>query len=201
MDNRTIAEIKRKNNVHGPIFRKHGFSWRLKFRPEFSEGPGNYIGFLDLLSYPRPISSVDAAIDSLAAAIETVQKQMISIQNQMDEDKKENKDDVQYQIDGIKMTLQELTVKSDVAEEDKEEALFKKWVVNTLKYQEYYELFVENGVDTLNVAKLLTKRELKAIGINKIGHQLKIMDEIQALKRNEINHRHRHINNRWKKAL
>ena len=69
-------------------------------------------------------------------------------------------------------------------EDNTEEGIFKKWVVNTLKYPEYYELFVENGVDTLNVAKLLTKSELKMIGINKIGHQLKIMEGIQALNQN-----------------
>ena len=76
-------------------------------------------------------------------------------------------------------------VVTDVIEDNTEEGIFKKWVQNTLRYPEYYDLFVENGVDTLNVAKLLTKSELKMIGINNIGHLVKIMEGIQALNQNE----------------
>merc|ERR1719295_1303170 len=116
--------------------------------------------------------------------MEMMQNTMRMIQNRMDEEEKENDNNLQQQIDEIKETLKRMTVKMSVNEEDTEEAVFKKWVVDTLKYPEYYELFIENGVETLNVAKLLTKSELKAIGINKIGHQLKIMEGIQALKQN-----------------
>merc|ERR1719295_1920265 len=117
--------------------------------------------------------------------MEMMQNTMRMIQNRMDEEEKENDNNLQQQIDDMKETLKRMTVKMSVNEENTEEAVFKKWVVDTLKYPEYFELFVENGVDTLNVAKLLTKSELKMIGINKIGHQLKIMEGIQALKQNE----------------
>merc|ERR1712113_733335 len=100
----------------------------------------------------------------------------------MDEDEKEDDNTLRQEMNEMKETLKRMTVKMSVNEENTEEAIFKKWVVDTLKYPEYFDLFIENGVDTLNVAKLLTKNELKAIGINKIGHQLKIMDAIQALK-------------------
>ena len=133
----------------------------------------------------QSLKSLTVRVDSLTAAMEAIQKQMISMQTRMDEEQKENTNDVQQQIDEMKASLQKLIMKSDVIDDNTEEAVFKKWIVNTLKYPEYYELFVENGVDTLNVAKLVTKSELKAIGINKIGHQLKIMEGIQALKQNE----------------
>ena len=137
------------------------------------------------LKLAESLQSLIVGMDSLTAAMESVQNKVIALETRMDEEEKGNVNDLQQQIDDMKASLQKLTVKSDVIEENTEEAIFKKWVVNTLKYPEYYELFVENGVDTLNVAKLLTKSELKAIGINKIGHQLKIMEEIQAYKQNE----------------
>jgi len=121
------------------------------------------------------IQELNVKVDSLTEAVEM-------IQNRMDEEEKENDNNLQQQIDEMKETLKRMTVKMSVNEENTEEAVFKKWVVDTLKYPEYYELFIENGVETLNVAKLLTKSELKAIGINKIGHQLQIMEEITALK-------------------
>ena len=271
-DEKTIAKLRKKQEIVGPMFRMHDFLWQLSFKVDFNDVANNPVMMLNLVSLPPKVKKITAAytmffddldvrytksnafendgdkfawaqgqcdtedvmklssfafgvelqlaavynhedqdivdqyiansgksaipptapssnimeslqaltarVDSLAAAVE-------AIQIRLGEEEKENTNDLQQQIDEIKATLQKLTVKSDVIEDNTEEAIFKKWVVNTLKYPEYYELFVENGVDTLNVAKLLTKSELKAIGINKSGHQLKIMECIQALKQSE----------------
>ena len=54
---------------------------------------------------------------------------------------------------------------------------------NTLDYAQFYELFVENGAETLRMAKLLTKSELEEIGMDNIGQWLKIMEGVQSLKK------------------
>lgn len=138
----------------------------------------------------KSLRSLTVRLDSLTVAMDTMQKQMVIMQTRLDEEEKENSNDVKQQIDDIKSTVQQLVRGSHIVQmntEVTEEALFRKWVVNTLNYPEYYELFVENGVETINVAKLLTKSELRMIGINKIGHQLKIMQSIEALKQKQDN--------------
>eukprot|EP01084_Bolivina_argentea_P079842 144729_1 len=60
---------------------------------------------------------------------------------------------------------------------------FKKWLSETVHLSEYYQLFVANAVDTLDIVKLVSFDGLKhEIGIYKYGHLLKIFQEIQKLK-------------------
>lgn len=65
---------------------------------------------------------------------------------------------------------------------DPERQKLKKWLTDKVKLPEYFELFVENGVEDLATAALLTVDALKGVGMDKIGHQLKMMNHIGALK-------------------
>eukprot|EP01084_Bolivina_argentea_P001927 3564_1 len=49
----------------------------------------------------------------------------------------------------------------------------------------YYQLFIDNGYDTMDIVKLLSEHKLKKIGITKQGHIDKIVKEIDIL-RNKI---------------
>jgi len=125
--------------------------------------------------FGQTIQTLTARVDSLTAAVE-------EIRNRLDEEQKDNDHALQQQMNEMKRTLQKLVSKEDDVEDNSEKGLFKKWVENTLKYPEYYEVLTENGIDSLKVAKLLTRSELKMIGITKVGHLLRIEAEIKALK-------------------
>ena len=57
-------------------------------------------------------------------------------------------------------------------------------MVNTLKLPEYTDVFIENGIENLNVVRMLTQTELNQIGISKIGHRMQIMRAISMLNGN-----------------
>jgi len=274
-DEETIAAIRRKETVHGPRFRMCGFSWRLKFDPEFKAnvatlslvlvslppkiqaidvrrvmflkeqnvkistdtpfGKGSEKGLswgwsastlstadalkLDTFTFgveitlnavyntddedvtdsyllrstkspkmiksaniaPSSLNMLTAKIDALSQRMDSLATAVEVIQNRLNEDEKENGNAVQQQIDAINAKLQTLGGNSSVVEDNSAEAIFKKWVEDTLKLPEYYELFMENGVETLNDIKLLTESELKMIGITKIGHRKRMEKAIEAL--------------------
>eukprot|EP01084_Bolivina_argentea_P268724 456531_1 len=74
---------------------------------------------------------------------------------------------------------------ADVTQQNKLEV--KDWFTNKVRLLEddninYYNLFVKNGYDALDSIKSIqSKQQLNDIGITKIGHQLKIWHEIDAL--------------------
>jgi len=56
---------------------------------------------------------------------------------------------------------------------------------------EYFDNFISNGFDDLDTLKLITNKELTAIGIDKIGHKMKIMRNIQSLIHPSLNNMNR----------
>eukprot|EP01084_Bolivina_argentea_P273060 465053_1 len=99
--------------------------------------------------------------------IENVLK-MIQIQLQMNEEQKMN------HVDNV-----ENIVKVNKDKSDKQ--MFRHWVQNVLKLPEYYNIFVDNGAETLSVIQMFGMNELEMIGITKIGHKMQILKEIQKL--------------------
>eukprot|EP01084_Bolivina_argentea_P254227 427370_1 len=69
----------------------------------------------------------------------------------------------------------------------------KVWLETKVKLPQYYGLFIENGLETLNIIQLLTKQELDEIGIKKIGHRLQILNEIQKLKQKQDDNQTQYI--------
>ena len=67
---------------------------------------------------------------------------------------------------------------------DSQLVAFRKWMENTLKLPEYTALFIENGIENLNVVRMLTVTELNQIGISKIGHRMQILRAISMLNGN-----------------
>ena len=61
----------------------------------------------------------------------------------------------------------------------------KRWLTDKVKLPEYFELFIENGVEDLCTVQLLDEESLRGIGMDKIGHRLKMIHHIEALKTSE----------------
>ena len=58
---------------------------------------------------------------------------------------------------------------------------------------DYLQLFIKNGIEDIECVKLLKVSHLYSIGINKIGHRLKIMDQIEKLLNNKCNGEYSHF--------
>ena len=56
-----------------------------------------------------------------------------------------------------------------------EQTKIKTWLMDTVKLPQYYHIFIDQGFDDLETIRCITRDDLKAIGIDKVGHQRKIM--------------------------
>ena len=57
----------------------------------------------------------------------------------------------------------------------------KKWLKDSVKLEQYFDVFMENGMENMDVIKLVTKKELNEMKIDKLGHRMKILNEISKL--------------------
>ena len=59
---------------------------------------------------------------------------------------------------------------------------------DTVKLPQYYQMFIENGFNTMdNMLCISDRNVLQDIGINKIGHQMKIISDIKKLSKRPSN--------------
>ena len=107
--------------------------------------------------------------------------QRIHLRMQQIEEKKADDNGLRKQIEDIRKSISRLQSGGGV-KEDSDAEKFKKWLEETVKLGEYYELFVENGVENLTVLKMFGMEELSMIGIKKIGHRLQLSKAIETLK-------------------
>ncbi len=56
-----------------------------------------------------------------------------------------------------------------------EEERVQKWLKEVVKLPEYYQLLIQQGFDELDCIKDVTKEDLVAMGIDKVGHQRRIL--------------------------
>ena len=64
---------------------------------------------------------------------------------------------------------------------NRDKQAFKDWIEKDVGLGQYYELFVENGIESMKVVELLEERDLIDMGITKIGHQIKFLNAIDSL--------------------
>ena len=81
--------------------------------------------------------------------------------------------------------LNEITIKVIVGiaeqKDDKEKEEFKKWLFDIVGLGQYWQCFIDEGINSLKIVKYLSVDDLWIMGINKIGHQLKLMSYIKKL--------------------
>lgn len=65
---------------------------------------------------------------------------------------------------------------------DKKAASFRKWVVDTLRMEQYHALFVSNGLDDFEVLSWVNDEQLRDIGIQTMGHRIRILQQIQRVR-------------------
>ena len=57
----------------------------------------------------------------------------------------------------------------------------KAWLRDEVDLEQYFGVFIENGFDSLEEMKMITMDVLNMIGINKIGHKMKLLKYITKL--------------------
>eukprot|EP01084_Bolivina_argentea_P201001 343620_1 len=68
-------------------------------------------------------------------------------------------------------------------EDEGQRAELKEWMVEKVKLPQYYDVFVANGYETLDIVQdIADVNELKEIGITLKGHTLKLIKEVKRLK-------------------
>ena len=73
-------------------------------------------------------------------------------------------------------------LKKNEAENVKEKAM-KRWMRDIVGLPQYIDLLIGNGMDNLDIIKYITGQNLEGIGIDKVGHRIKIVKEIEILNR------------------
>eukprot|EP01084_Bolivina_argentea_P251164 421143_1 len=63
------------------------------------------------------------------------------------------------------------------------------WIKHECGFPQYVKLFAENGYDSFEIVKEMSKFELNDIGIHLKGHQFKILKEIEKLNNTRKHHR------------
>ena len=58
----------------------------------------------------------------------------------------------------------------------------EKWLYEDVELGQYEDAFIRNGIDNMNLVKLLREDHLHTMGIWMIGHQMKILNSIKLLK-------------------
>eukprot|EP01083_Nonionella_stella_P092330 258443_1 len=123
---------------------------------------------------PSQTKSIISRIEELSKQFVVMQSRMSAIESKMNEEQK---------TDHPKQ-LQNNNINANRNSVDVDGQKLKLWLEKDVKCAQYWNLFIENGIDDLQTAALLTMDTIKAIGIEKIGHQIKILHHITRLKEN-----------------
>eukprot|EP01083_Nonionella_stella_P123907 373706_1 len=129
------------------------------------------------------------AVDSIAIQVEKMSSTMSAMQQKMndmelrlnEEQKSEDVDDklnkMMNEIKLIKQTVNALSANNMNPKQKK----VKSWLENQVALPQYFDIFMKNGIDELSLVALLDKATLKDIGIDVIGHQMKILNHVKQL--------------------
>eukprot|EP01083_Nonionella_stella_P028646 78907_1 len=67
-------------------------------------------------------------------------------------------------------------------DKEKRKEVFRVWLENECDMEDYYDVFVQNGIDNLAIVQHVTITDLALLGISNNGHKVRIMQCIQKLK-------------------
>ena len=116
------------------------------------------------------LNSLTSKMDELVKIVKGMQKRMDDIELKI-----ESKDD---EFKAMKQELRRLTSSNDINPERRK---LKIWLEDKVKLPQYYAIFINNGIDDLSTARLLTMEGLKGMGIDIVGHQMKILSQVVKL--------------------
>eukprot|EP01084_Bolivina_argentea_P164024 285238_1 len=117
------------------------------------------------------VQIIEDKFNSISSQINALSSKMNSNTDKIDDLVK----DVQFIKNNISNNIK--NENDTTSEHDK----LRQWLTNTVKLPQYYQMFIDNGVNQLSVLELLDMKSLTEIGVSKIGHRLKILHLIKQL--------------------
>eukprot|EP01084_Bolivina_argentea_P157750 274880_1 len=134
------------------------------------------------------LDSIIIQIEKLNKTVSTMQQKMNNLELRMDEEQKNNDSDridkLVKEMKTIKQTMSKLSLNNYI---NPEQQKLKSWLENKVKLPQYYDVFLNNGIDELSVVAMIDKNTLKDMGIDTIGHQVKILNYAKQLNKNNNN--------------
>eukprot|EP01083_Nonionella_stella_P071902 193462_1 len=123
---------------------------------------------------------------NMHARLQAIENRLQTIELEMNSEQKTNTDNrydnVMKEIQAIRSQMNTVSHHANI---NPEQQKLKQWLESDVRLPQYYNVFVENGIEDLTTAALLTMETLKAMGIDKIGHQMKVLNMVIKLKDNE----------------
>eukprot|EP01084_Bolivina_argentea_P133444 235507_1 len=132
------------------------------------------------------ISLMNVRINSLETRINEIFKMVKKLRNKAENDEKNDGNilndmkNMKQEMRLLKQTINQNDNKVILSKKDK----LKKWLTDEVELPLYYDIFIENGIEDLQVAKMITIDTLKEMQITKIGHRMKIMQNVAVLNAN-----------------
>eukprot|EP01083_Nonionella_stella_P012139 34458_1 len=123
----------------------------------------------------------NARINSLETRMDQIFEMVKRISDKMEEDEKTN-DNILNQMKTMKQEI--MSLKQNMNSKDDK---LKQWLAVDVGLAQYYDVFIENGVESLEIAKLITMETLKEMGIQKVGHRMQIIQKVVSLNQNGAN--------------
>eukprot|EP01083_Nonionella_stella_P179101 634752_1 len=132
------------------------------------------------------LDSLSSSMDKLVNTVQSLQQQFTDLQQRMHvhEEEKDSIDSLRAEIKVMKHDLRKL---ASIAKNDPKQLELKSWLQNEVGFPQYYDIFMENGIEDLSITSLLTMETIKRMGIDKMGHQMKILRAVTKLNNNDIN--------------
>ena len=134
------------------------------------------------------LDSLTTKMDKLLTNFQNMEQRISDIELRMNEEQKENanNDKIDKLINDMNRMKQEMKRIASHNNVNPEQQKLKAWLEDKVKLPEYYDLFIENGIEDLDTVKILTMEGLKGMGIDKVGHQMKMLSQIVKLNENVV---------------
>ena len=117
---------------------------------------------------------------SLLMEVRNEMETSIAFMNKSIKELRQSMDKVDKYIEDIKYENITNEKKDENDEIDDDDIKLKEWL-KKLKLEQYFNLLIENGIDSLDILMQLTDKNLKNMGIKKIGHLIKLSNGIDKL--------------------
>ena len=126
-------------------------------------------------------------MDEILAKIDTMEKRLKDVELKVNEEQKGNDgmDKIMNEIESMKQDIHKLSNKNNGNNTERQK--LKTWLDIVVGLGQYYDILIQNGIEDLYTTRLLTMDTIKAMGIDKIGHQIKLLNHIIQLKQNNNN--------------
>eukprot|EP01083_Nonionella_stella_P086051 238805_1 len=135
------------------------------------------------------LDSIVMQMEQMSSKINAMQQQMNNMELRLNEEQKHDDVDgrlnkMMDEIKSIKRTVNALSANHNL---NPKQQKVKLWLENKVELAQYFDIFLNNGIDELSVVALLDKATLKDIGIDVIGHQMKILNHAKKLQQKNQN--------------